>query len=253
MKARGHCRKLHVVQFTADFRRRSAHPPQHMIWDPSTFLQARHQAHGQLEQKIAEIDAGGIIGIRPLKFSFAYFWNHDTFLQQVYYYVQTLNSRNLYQILWVKDACYLYIGEMLPRTSKDYQWRYHDLQFIIVKTSDATDAYVWYTPLARGRGVEELPIGVGDSRQLGEFLSSNKSNISLYCSTLGCGGACGCALRHADVSQGMTRHSVLHKAQFACCFIERELIYLTWSLIVYWLTKWTIGYYGGWKKSCTSW
>ena len=143
--------------------------------------------------------------------------------------------------------------KMLPRTSKDYQWRYHDLQFIIVKTSDATDAYVWYTPLARGRGVEELPIGVGDSRQLGEFLSSNKSNISLYCSTLGCGGACGCALRHADVSQGMTRHSVLHKAQFACCFIERELIYLTWSLIVYWLTKWTIGYYGGWKKSCTSW
>ena len=108
-------------------------------------------------------------------------------------------------------------------------------------------------PLARGRGVEELPIGVGDSRQLGEFLSSNKSNISLYCSTLGCGGACGCALRHADVSQGMTRHSVLHKAQFACCFIERELIYLTWSLIVYWLTKWTIRYYGGWKKSCTSW
>ena len=66
--------------------------------------------------------------------------------------------------------------------------------YIIVKTSDANDAYDQYTTM----------------------LSSNKSNISLHGSTLRCGGAC--AVRPAHVSQGMSRHSVLHKAQFACCF-----------------------------------
>ena len=48
--------------------------------------QARHQAHGQLEQKIAEIDAGGILPQIQVWLECVLFGNHDTFLHQVCYY-----------------------------------------------------------------------------------------------------------------------------------------------------------------------